>query len=394
MKRLKIGIVSQSYYPCFGGVTEHVHHVAIELERLGHSVTIITGGPEAQVPGASPRVVRRGRTVLVPSNGARASITVGFGLSGWMKSFLVSERFDIIQVHCPLTPTLPLLAIRHAPCPVVGTFHASAERHLGYDLFHKRLRPYHSRLAGRIAVSVPARDFVSRYFGGDYKIIPNGVDPARFSPDAPPLPRFNDGAFNVLYVGRLDPRKGLPLLIDSFRRLRLNRGGHTRLLIVGDGPLRRRLTRSLETELRVAVHFEGRVSPDLLPSYYASSHVLCSPATGNESFGIVLLEAMASGVPVVASDIPGYRTVLTNGEQGLIVEPRSSQSLTAALELLAGDESLRKDMGRRGIERANEFSWSSIALKLEDYFFELLDDRSLGRVPAQTPNAAVARSRA
>ena len=394
MKLLKIGIITQSYYPCFGGVTEHVHHTATELERLGHSVAVITGGPEAQMPGPSPRIVRKGRTVLVPSNGARASITVGLGLSRWMKSLLRSERFDIIQVHCPLTPTLPLLAIKHAPCPVVGTFHASAKRHLGYDLFRGCLRPYHSRLAGRVAVSAPARDFVGGYFGGDYRIIPNGVDPTRFSPDAAPLLKFSDGVFNVLYVGRLDPRKGLSLLIDSFRRLRLNRGPDTRLIIVGDGPLKRRLRCSLENELRDAVHFEGRVSPELLPRYYASSHVLCSPATGNESFGIVLLEAMASGVPVVASDIPGYRTVLTNGEQGLIVEPRSSQSLTAALELLAGDESLREKMGGRGIERANEFSWSGIALKLEDYFFDLLDDRSRRPISARTPVAAVARSRA
>jgi phosphatidylinositol alpha-mannosyltransferase len=387
MKSLKIGIVSQSYYPYFGGVTEHVHHVALELGRLGHSVTVITGGPQGPVPSPCPRIVRAGRTLLVPSNGARATITVGFALGRWIKRLFESERFDIIQCHCPLTPTLPLLAIKHAPCPVVGTFHASARRHLGYDLFQRHLRSYHSRLAGRVAVSDPARDFVRSYFGGDYRVIPNGVDPTRFSVNAAPLRRFDDDAFNILYVGRLDPRKGLPLLLSSFRRIWLSRKGKARLIVVGDGPLRRRLKALLSTDLADAVHLEGRVSASLLPRYYASSDVLCSPATGNESFGIVLLEAMASGVPVVASDIPGYRTVVANGEQGLLVEPRSIHSLTAALELLADDESLRDRMGRSGLERARQFSWSKVVQKLEAYFFELLDGRV--RRPAAS-GAAVA----
>jgi phosphatidylinositol alpha-mannosyltransferase len=314
--------------------------------------------------------------LLVPSNGARATVTVGLGLSRWIKGLLREERFDIIQCHCPLTPTLPLLALKHASCPVVGTFHASAERHLGYDLFRRYLRRYHAKLAGRVAVSEPARDFVRKYFGGEYKVIPNGVDGARFSPDVPSLKKFGDDRFNVLYVGRLDPRKGLPLLIDSFHRLWLSERRGARLIVVGDGPLRRRLQRSLAPELTGAVHFEGQVPPGLLPRYYASSDVLCSPATGNESFGIVLLEAMASGVPVVASDIPGYRTVVANGVHGLLVEPRSAHSLATALGLLARDESLRLRMGDAGVERAKQFAWDKVAGSLESFFFGVLDGRS------------------
>jgi phosphatidylinositol alpha-mannosyltransferase len=373
MRPLKIGIVTQSYYPNFGGVTEHVHHMALALEKRGHSVTVITGGPDSPCPNPSPRVLRAGRTILVPSNGARATVTVGLGLRSWLRDVLASERFDLINCQCPLRPTLPLLAIGGAPCPVVGTFHASARSNWGYALFRRPLKAYHSRLAGCIAVSKTARDFAGRYFGGEYRIIPNGVDTDRFSPGVDPLRQFDDGAFNVLYVGRLEPRKGLSVLLDSFRQLCAAQSMRTRLIIVGDGPQRERLRKAIPSEIRDSVHLEGTVCPDLLPRYYASADVLCSPATGGESFGIVLLEAMASGVPVVASDIPGYRTAVKNGEHGLLVEAGSRLSLAAALGLLAGDESLRRQMSSAGRRNSEDYSWNVVAAKMEEYFEELLN---------------------
>ena len=379
MRGLRIGIVTQSYYPYYGGVTEHVHHAALALERLGHSVTVMTGGPESETPRASFRVLRAGRTVLVPCNGSRGTVTLGMGLGKWLRDIMRSEQFDLINCQCPLTPTLPLIAVKHASCPVIGTFHSSARSNLGYAVFRRMLRPYHSRLAGKVAVSEPARDFVRGYFGGEYRIIPNGVDTDRFSPDVSPLERFDDGAFNVLYVGRLDPRKGLFVLLRSFGRLWKSEGERARLIIVGDGPLRGRLVKSTPRELRGAVRFEGVVPFDLLPRYYASSRVLCSPATRGESFGIVLLEAMASGVPVVASDIPGYRTAVRSGLHGLLVEPGSDRSLATALSLLARDESLRKEMATAGRQNARSYSWDTVAGRLEEYISEVLDGKSRRR---------------
>jgi phosphatidylinositol alpha-mannosyltransferase len=396
MRSLKIGIVTQSYYPFYGGVTEHVHHVALALERQGHAVTLITGGSGRDVPHSPLRVLRTGRTVLVPSNGARATVTLGFGLRRWLRRVLRAENFDLINCQCALAPTLPLFAIKEAACPVVGTFHSSAKSNIGYAIFRRTLRTYHARLAGKIAVSEPARDFVREYFGGDYKIIPNGVDTERFSPRERPLERFDDGAFNVLYVGRLEPRKGLSVLLNSFRGLWESEGERARLIIVGDGPLRRRLSQSVPDELRAAVHFEGRVSSELLPRYYASSRVLCSPATRSESFGIVLLEAMASGVPVIASDIPGYRTAVKNGVHGLLVEPGAPGALATALCLLARDESLRARMAAAGRSNAAQYSWDRVASMIEDYFWEVLEDRGRHRAadraaPVTRPAAAGAR---
>ncbi len=399
MDKLRIGIVTQSYYPYFGGVTEHVHHVALALERRGHHVTVVTGGRENALTKTSIRVRRAGRTVLVPCNGSRGTVTLGFGLRDWLRDLMRVERFDLISCQCPLTPTLPLIAVKHAHCPVVGTFHSSAKSNLGYAIFRRLLRPYHRRLSGKIAVSEPARDFVRGYFGGEYRIIPNGVDTNRFSPQVPALERFDDGTFNVLYVGRLDKRKGLGVLISSLHRLWASEGEGVRLIIVGDGSLRRRLMASVPAELRGAVSFEGAVSPDLLPRYYASSHVVCSPATRGESFGIVLLEAMSSGVPVIASDIPGYRTVMRSGVQGVLVEPGSASSLAAALCLLARDDSLRLEMAAAGRETAQSYSWDVVAGEMEEYFLEVVEahagrrqsvrpgEDGAGRGPSSAPAA-------
>lgn len=393
MRRLKIAIVTQSYYPYFGGVTEHVHHVALALERLGHSVTLITGGSRREIPESPLRVLRTGQTVLVPSNGARATVTLGFGLRRWLRRVLRTEGFDLVNSQCALAPTLPLFSIWEADCPVVGTFHSSAKSNLGYALFRRTLRKHHARLAGSIAVSEPARDFVRGYFGGDYRIIPNGVDTDRFSPAVRPIERFDDGAFNVLYVGRLEPRKGLSVLLRSFKGLWESEAERARLIIVGDGPLRKRLRQSVPAELHGAVHFEGRVSSELLPRYYASSHALCSPATQGESFGIVLLEAMASGVPVVASDIPGYRTAVKNGVHGILVEPGSPGPLATALCLLARDASLREQMAAAGRENAELYSWNRVGALIEDYFFEVLDLSGVRGVPRRSEGIARRRHR-
>lgn len=385
MRTLKIGVVTQSYYPYFGGVTEHAHNMALGLQRLGHSVTVITGGPNDEGSRSTVRVLRKGRTVLVPSNGSRGTVTVGFGLGNWLREVIHSERFDILSCQCPLAPTLPLIAIKHAPCPVVGTFHSSAERNLGYTVFRRALRFYHSRLQGKIAVSEPARRFVQGYFGGEYRIIHNGVDTRRFRPHLSPIERFNDGRFNVLYVGRLDPRKGLDVLTSAFKGLWEAERGRVRLIVVGDGPLRGRLLRSIPRDLRGAVSFEGKVSPEMIPRYYASCRVLCSPATKSESFGIVLLEAMASGVPVVAANIPGYRTAVKNGVQGLLVEPGSPRSLTTALRLLARDESLRQDLAHAGLENSRNYSWDNIVRRIESYFVEVLNGAAGEAVSRSVP---------
>lgn len=374
---LNIAIVTHAYYPQYGGVTEHVHHSAVELRKRGHRVTIITCGHRNSDCMDPDDVIRLGSNVLIRYNKAYVNLTVGWNIYGKMRRLLRSGRYDIVHVNCPLVPVLPLAATRTARnCLIFGTFHASAKSSAGYLLFKPLLQQYHRRLDGRIAVSKPARDFVRKYFGGDYRIIPNGVDISRFNPSNEPIKELTDGALNVLFVGRPDPRKGLEYLIKAMDMVSSGCKTRVRLVVIGDGPKRAMYEAMVDGKHRDSIVFLGSVSRDLLPRYFSSADVFCSPATGNESFGIVLLEAMASGVPIVASDIPGYRTVVDSGEEGFLIRSRDRDALAKAILLLLNDEKLRAEMGTRGREKALRYSWASVAEQIEDYYFDVLTSRA------------------
>lgn len=372
---MKIAVVSQSYYPRPGGVTEVVHFTARELRRLGHDVTIITthySGAEVD----DPNVIRIGHNVLVPVNGAWVNMTVGFGLRGQLRRIFERERFDIIHAHCPLVPTLPLLSLETAPPgqKIVGTFHAAADRNLLYWLFRGPLSKRAARLDRRMAVSEAARTFVNHYFPGDFEIVPNGIDCTRFRPGLEPIARYRDERINVLFVGRMDPRKGVPYLCKAMPRIARDLGGKVRFLIVGEKGLR-----SLMCPKPLDLHggeivWVGRVPAEELPRYYATADVFCSPATGQESFGIVLLEAMATGVPVVASDIPGYRTVLAPAREGLLVPPKDPGEIARAIVTLARDAPLRKELGLRGRETALRYDWPIVVRRIEEIYRGVLED--------------------
>jgi phosphatidylinositol alpha-mannosyltransferase len=380
---VKIGIVTHSYYPRPGGVTEVAHFSAKELRRLGHDVTIITtrcDGLERDEPG----VVRIGRNVLVPVNGAWVNMTVGARLRGALRRIFERERFDVIHTHCPLVPTLPLLTLETVPDgqKVVGTFHAAAESNLFYALFRKYLDKRARRLDRRIAVSEASRAFANTYFPGDYEIVPNGIDCARFRPDVAPFPQYRDGRINVLFVGRMDPRKGVPYLCKAMPLAAKELEGNVRFMIVGEKGLRAGLC-PRPADLRGAtIEWIGRVSPEDLPRYYATADIFCSPATGRESFGIVLLEAMASGVAIAASDIPGYRTIVNPGREGILVPPRDPAALARAIVSLARDEGMRRRLGEAGRKQALRYDWPVVARRLESVYRIALGEESVEREPA------------
>ena len=379
---LKIGILSQAYHPAVGGVTEHVDASAHALRGRGHEVAVITAHYSERAYGPSrPNgfpVHRLGHNLAVPYNGAENNMTVGLGLRGKLEALLERERFDLLHVHCPVSPVLPLLLLRIAKQPVVGTFHSSVMSDLAFRIFRRPLLPFYRRLDRTLAVSEAARDCVLRHFPGPVDILPNGVSLERFRPGIPRFKRFDDGTPTILFVGRHDPRKGLPDLVRAAAAL-AEEGVPFRLVIVGDGVLRRRIERMAAGALRGRVHFEGRVSQEKLPRYYASADLFCSPARGGESFGIVLLEAMASGVPIVATDLPGYRTVLTPGVEGLMAPPRDPAALRDALRTMLQSPALRAEMGARGLETARRYAWPAIAARLEEVYGSLV---GLGRVAA------------
>jgi len=373
--------VSQAYRPAVGGVTEHVAATARVLRLRGHHVTVVTSRFRAGTE-PEPHVVRVGQNLLVRYNGAENNMTVGLGLPGRLADVFRAGRFDVVHTHCPVSPILPLLTLQLARCPVVGTFHSAVMSDLPFRLFGRLLLPLYRRIARPLAVSETARDCAERYFPGPIEILPNGVDRSRFRPGLPRLERYDDGVPTILFVGRFDPRKGIPELIGACERL-AREGRLFRLVLVGDGALRSQIERLARGTLRGRVHFEGHVGHDHLPRYYASADVFCSPARGGESFGLVLLEAMASGVPVVATDLPGHRSVITPGVEGIAVPPRDPDALALALGRLLEDASLRARMGARGAERARAFGWERIVDRLEVIYRSLVPgiDGADTRVP-------------
>jgi len=374
---VKIGIVTQSYYPRFGGVTEHVHHTALELRKRGHDVTIITSHFRRGDPDQGGGVVRIGHNLLIPFNGAFVDLAVGFNLYGQLKALFRRLDLDVLHTHAPLVPTLPLMAIKAGQCAQVGTFHTTGGPSRMLELMHGWLDPFVEKLDARIAVSPTALEFAARYFPGRYDVIPNGVDVERFTPAVMPFEEWRDPSrVNLLFVGRLDPRKGLDVLLQAMPEVVSRTHGRARLLVVGDSYLRSRFEASVAPSARDHVRFLGHVPARDLPRWYATGDVFVSPASGNESFGIVLLEAMACGRTVVASDIPGYRSVVVPDVNGVMTPPGDAGALASALVALVGDAERRAQLAARGRARALEFAWPRVTDRIEAVYRDVLQRRA------------------
>lgn len=355
-----------------GGVTEHVVQLERALRQHGHRTTVIA--PVSARPGfcPPPNLVPVGGVVRVPTNGSVARITLSLGLSGTVARVLRAGRFDVVHLHEPFMPLLPFWVLRHSAATNVATFHAFAGNGLGYRHARPLLRRFFARLHGRIAVSESARSYVAQHFPAAYRVIPNGVDLERFE-SAAPVAGVGDGPPTVLFVGRLDERKGIRVLLRAFARLQRT-GIAARLIVVGayEAAERRRFERLAATLAVSNVVFAGWASPEELPRYYRTADVVCAPSTGGESFGIVLLEAMAAGKPIVASGIPGYREVLDHGVQGWLVPPADAEALADALQGLLVDPDLRLALGRRGQEKAARYAWPLVAERIESCYDEAM----------------------
>jgi phosphatidylinositol alpha-mannosyltransferase len=377
---LKIGIVSPYGYPHPGGVNEHVRHAYEAMRRLGHDVWIITSkyGKERTDEG---RVIRLGTGYAFPANGSMGRVTLGWRFKQQARDLLAEHKFDILHFHEPFVPFLSPTVLDQSDTVNIATFHAFGGFSPSYWVGKRFAGRLNAKLHGRIAVSGAARHFISRYFPGEYRIIPNGVDLDRFA-DAEPFDELRDGTVNILFVGRFEERKGLIHLLRAYHRLR-KRHVDARLLIIGSGPKQREYQRFVGLRQIRDVEFLGRVSDDAKARYFASADIFCAPATGQESFGIVLLEAMAAGVPIVASDIHGYKNVVQRGTQGLLVEPRNHRALAAALYRLSNDADLRHRMGEEGRAKAPEYSWDRVTEQIVDFYREIregaLTSRALRR---------------
>jgi len=362
---MKIGIVTPYAYPMPGGVNDHVGSLYRVLRARGHDVRIITSSHGLQ-KASEGDIIRVGKGFSVPFNGSMGTITLSPTYLAQVRAILERERFDVLHYHEPFVPFLSLVTLTLSTSVNVGTFHAFGGLSISYEFGKRMLGHYAGKLHGRIAVSPAARHFISRYFPGEYKIVPNGVEPGRYQ-RAVPIARYRDGVPNILFVGRMEPRKGLIHLLRAFRKLQRD-GVRARLLLVGTGPGEREARRYVLTRQLDDVEFLGRVSEAQKAQLFKTADIYVSPATGRESFGIVLLEAMSAGAPIICSDIHGYRGVVRRERDGILVEPGNADALATSIRRLIDDPALRAQLSRAGEERAQLFTWERVGQAVEEYY--------------------------
>jgi phosphatidylinositol alpha-mannosyltransferase len=372
---MKIALVSPYDFAYPGGVVNHISRLEQQFTRMGHEVKIIAPASKA-VHTLGDRFIRIGTPRPIPVSGSIARVTVSVRLEHEINKVFDRERFDICHLHEPLMPTLCTTTLRLKWTPTVGTFHASGGKPW-YIMFSPVVKWYLDRwfrkLDGRIVVSPAALGYVNAYFPAEYTLIPNGVDTEHFNSHVLPRDEFRDGKLNILFVGRFEKRKGFDYLLRAYRYAK-QEVPNCRLIAVGPGV---RLRNKYEKQIRKHgikdVIFTGYVTYSDLPRYYQTADITCFPATGWESFGIVLLEAMAVGKPIIASAIDGYTAVLTDGAEGLAVPPRNAEKLAEALIKLMKDEPLRRQMGARGKPKAMQYDWTLIARRVLDFYTQTLD---------------------
>jgi phosphatidylinositol alpha-mannosyltransferase len=381
---VKVGLVSPYDFASPGGVTDHVRHLAVQLRRQDHEVRIFAPSSRADVDFDTADFYRIGSPIAVPVNDSVARITLSFHLADRVAAIVEHEHFDVLHFHEPLMPALPMTLLRMSQAANVGTFHAFAKSNIGYYYGRPLLEPYLSHLHRGIAVSEPARAFVNRYFPDfPLRVIPNGIDIATYHPGHTPIRHLRDDRVNILFVGRLEKRKGLGYLLRAYEFMK-PRVPNSRLIVVGDGPLRGSVESYISRRRLPDVVMAGYVPDSVLPRYYCSADIFCAPATGAESFGIVLLEAMATGLPVVATEIDGYMSVLEPGRDSLTVKPKGWAELGAALVILARDPDLRRRMGTYGHDKARRYAWEEVTSKVVEVYNEARQLRAIrGVVPSR-----------
>ncbi|MEI7517919.1 MAG: glycosyltransferase family 4 protein [Mycobacteriaceae bacterium] len=353
---MRIGMVCPYSFDVPGGVQSHILQLAEVMRERGHYVSVLApSSPHVTLPDY---VVSGGKAVPIPYNGSVARLRFGPATHRMVKRWLAAGDFDVLHLHEPNAPSLSLLALMIADGPIVATFHTSTTKSLGLSMFQGILRPWNEKIMGRIAVSDLARRWQIEALGSDAVQIPNGVDVASYT-CAPLLPGYPRPGKTVLFLGRFDePRKGMAVLLAALPAL-VERFADIEILIVGRGD---------EDELReqagdLAGHlrFLGQVDDATKASALRSADVYCAPNTGGESFGIVLVEAMAAGTPVVASNLDAFRRVLEDGAAGLLVPIEDPGALAEAVVTVLTDDTLRAGNVAAASEAVRQYDWQVVA---------------------------------
>jgi phosphatidylinositol alpha-mannosyltransferase len=362
---VRIGIACPYTWDVPGGVQAHVRDLADTLIALGHDVSVLSPVDDPDRDDLPAYVVPAGRAVPVPYNGSVARLVFGPLSLARTRRWLREGAFDVLHVHEPTVPSVSMLACFAASGPIVATFHTATARSRALQVFGTALQPALEKVIGRIAVSPAARRVVVEHLGGDAVLIPNGVDVARFD-GAEPLPGRDDRP-TVVFLGRIDEqRKGLAVLLEALPEL-VSLVPDVRLLVAGPGDADD-VREAVPASLRDRVELLGLVSEQDKPRVFASGDVYCAPNTHGESFGIVLVEAMATGTPVVASDLEAFRRVLEDGRAGMLVPVRDPGALAAGLGALLQDPERRARLAEAGRRAVRTYDWSTVTRQVVEVY--------------------------
>ncbi len=354
---MRVGIVCPYDWSSPGGVKQHVRDLAYALMDLGHEVSVLA--PAEDESDLEDFVVSAGRPIAVPYNGSVARVNFGVVSAARVRRWVRDGEFDVVHVHEPASPSLSVLTCWVSTGPLVATWHSSQERSRAMGAFYYVLQTAIEKITGRIAVSEKARKTLVEILGGDAVLIPNGVSCKQFE-HGEPFDGYPRAGRTLLFLGRIDePRKGLDVLIKALPET-LRAFPDLRLLVAGPGDIDG-VRSSLAPEVVDHVEFLGLISEDDKVRAFKSADVYVAPNTGGESFGIVLLEAMAAGTPVIASDIDAFAKVLEGGESGALFANEDSASLAVNLIELLSDDERRAELTVQGARRAHEFDWATVA---------------------------------
>lgn len=344
---MRIGLVCPYSVTLPGGVQMQVLGLARSLRSMGHDVRVLA---PCDGPPPDGGVTPLGNSVPTAANGSVAPLAPDLPAQLRTLRALWEESFDVLHLHEPLAPGCTMTANVFKSAPTIGTFHAAGDS-LSYKVFVPFVRRLAARLDHRCAVSEDARSLAQRYLGGEYSLVFNGIEVDRYA-KATPWP--TEGP-TIFFVGRHEPRKGLAVLLEAMSLMPRD----VRLWVGGDGPEREVLR--AETAGDARIHWLGRISDEEKAQRLRGAHAFCAPSLRGESFGVVLLEAMAAEVPIVASDLPGYRNVARSGQDALLVEPGDSRALAGALRRVLEDRTEADALVESGNDRATQFSMDHLA---------------------------------
>jgi phosphatidyl-myo-inositol alpha-mannosyltransferase len=352
---MRVGLACPYSLDVPGGVQNHVRDLAAALDRRGYEVSVLAPGEDST--GLPSYVETVGKAVPVPYNGSVARLVFGPRVAARTRRWLASGRFDVLHVHEPSVPSVSLLAVWAADCPVVATFHTANTRSRTMSSAAALLRPAMEKISARIAVSESARSTLVQHLGGEPVVIPNGLDCAAFG-EADTRPDWQTPGPTLAFLGRTDePRKGLSVLLAALP-LVLREHPQARLLVAGRGSPD--ILASVDAATRRQIAFLGQVSDTDRARLLASAAVYVAPQTGGESFGIVLVEAMAAGAAVVASDLPPFRAVLGDGRYGALFATGDPRDAARVIGELLSSEDDRSALRRRAAEAAWRYDWASV----------------------------------